>query len=304
MSPEETAALQEAWDEEARKLEPPAADTPPVAEPNADPQPSDTPTDPAAAGEPAPDASGNNPSAEPPPKSDPLASLPAPLREKLSNLDKLSERLRGIEGHIGGLTAGQKRLQELVTASQEAARKVQDAPSQAEVKAALATPEKWQALKDEFPDWSEAVEAFVDSRVAGNAPPPVDVDPLVEAKLSKLLPGVRREISEDILDDIVSGWREDVGSEDFAKWAAEQGDDVAKLIASERVSDAAKLVRLYRNSKVDPGKAIKDARKDALEVATAVPKGATVPAAKSPDDMTPAELWEYEARQRAKQRAS
>lgn len=286
--------MQSVWDEEAAKLSAPAGETlptepEPVAKVVATPEPAPV--------EEAPD---------------PLAGVPDAVREKLAALDKLSERLRNVEGNIGGLSNGQKQIKDLLTASQEAAKKVDDAPTQAAVKAAMQTPERWQSLKTEFPDWSDAVEAFVDSRIAGGAPTGADstaVETLVDAKLAKITPAIRREVAEEFLEGEFGEWKAEVNTPTFVNWLNVQPEEVKALATSERVSAAAKLLRLYRNPTTesapkDPGAEITKARQETLEAATALPKGSHVPPTKSVDDMTEQELWEYEAAQAAKRRTA
>ena len=288
-----SAQMQSVWDEEAAKLAAPEGEIPPTVEA----EPAEVvPTEPVAT--------------EPEAPADPLAGVPDAVREKLASLDKLSERLRNVEGNIGGLTNSQKQIKDLLTASQEAAKKVADAPTQAAVKAAMETPERWQSLKTEFPDWSDAVEAFVDSRIAGGAPTGSDstaVETLVDAKLAKITPAIRREVAEDFLESEFEGWKEDINTPEFIAWLDAQSEEVKALAGSEKISAAAKLLRLYKNppaAPIDPGAEITKARQETLEAATALPKGAHIPAVKSVEDMTPEELWAYEAAQSAKRKAA
>ena len=175
------------------------------------------------------------------------------------------------------------------------------------MQAAAASPEKWQSLKNDFPEWSEAVESFVDSRLAGAVPKaqdPAVVDQLVDKKLAEYVPSLRRELSEELLESEFSGWKDDVKKPEFVEWVNAQNDDMKRLVNSDRLSDAAKLLRAYKQSATDPGAAIQDARQKRLEAATALPKGAHVPQAKQPEDMTVAELWAYEAEQASKRRTA
>ena len=286
--------LRSVWDEEAAKIDAPegaAAPAPAAVEPVVVAAPA-----PAADAQPKPVAKVPR---------DPYAKLPEAVRTKLESVDKLAERVRSMEGNIGGLSEGHRHLKDLLSASQAAAAQVAQAPTQAAVQAAAASPEKWQSLKNDFPEWSEAVESFVDSRIAGVAPQPdaAIIDRLVDEKLAKIAPSIRREVSEDILDNEFEGWREKVNTQEFMTWLGAQDDAVKKLVNSDKVSDASKLLRLYTTPPVDPGKAILDARQQTLEAAASLPKGAHIPAVKSPEDMTPQELWAYEADQAAKRRA-
>lgn len=296
LTAEQVSAL---WDEEAAKLVAPVAEAQPTTEIVAD----------------APAADAAPAKADPVAEADPMAGLPEVLRTKLEGLDKLTDRLRNIEGHIGGLTNGQKQLKDLLTASKEVADKVTDAPTQAEVKAAIQTPEKWNALKAEYSEWADAVESFVDSRIAGAAPAKaIDsaaVDELVDAKLAKLTPTIRKQVVEDYLEGEFGKWKDEVKTKPFTDWFSKQAEEVKSLADSASIGDAAKLLRLYHKpanvavESTDPGAEIAAERKQKLDAAAdALPKGSQKPVTKSTEDMTAAELWEYEAEQRRKKKSA
>jgi hypothetical protein len=63
------------------------------------------------------------------------------------------------------------------------------------------------------------------------------------------------------------------------------------------------MLRLYHKDS-DPAKGIKQERAQRLAVAAGTPKGSVAPRGKAPDEMSPDELWEYEAKQREKQRSA
>lgn len=276
---------QAAWNEEAAILETPAENRPePI---NANPEP--------VAAEPA----------VPEVPADPYAGLPDAVREKLISIDKMADRMRNLEGSIGGLNSGQRQIRDMLAASQQAARHVAEAPTQSAVKAALVTPEKWSALKADFPEWSDAVESYVESRVAGSKQPafdPAEIDRRVEARLAGAAPALRREMAKDVLESQFEGWENTVRTPEFSAWLGQQPDSVRALAASDKVSDAAKLLRGY-TAPVDPGQAIKDRRAQQLGNAASLPKGTKAAPVKSVDDMNETELWAYEAAQRNKAKA-
>ena len=96
------------------------------------------------------------------PKAEPV--IEDPMQVQFASIQK---QLRQLNGHIGGLTSEQKRIKELMQdGANRATSKTDDAPSQNQINQAIANPEKWDALKLDFPDWAEATEEYVNSRLA------------------------------------------------------------------------------------------------------------------------------------------
>ena len=234
-------------------------------------------------------------------KPDPLAEITARLAE-FEN--KLGTRLRNVEGHIGNLNGTQKELKTLMEASKTAANSVGQAPTQSEVKAAAGNPKAWEDLKGDYPEWANATEALLDSRLTG-ANTGFDAKAF-EAEIKQQMRGeteaVRKEIINSSLDAVFPGWKEVVQSEAFDTWQAVQPEAVRALARSEKVGDAAKMLKMYETARLaNPSNAITEQRKQTLAAATSTPKGIrTSTTQKAWADMTMAERWDYEKRQRAK----
>lgn len=232
------------------------------------------------------------------------------LTQAIAKIDKLEGRTRNVEGHIGNLNGQQKTIQEQLAASQLAAREVKDAPTQAQVKAApIGTPE-WESLKSDFPEWADATEKFMDAKLA-NLQAGVDVA-TVEAKvaeaLSKVTGTLTKEIEKRIVDTTLNaqfpGWKNEVNTEPFVKWLQSQNAEIKRLADSDDVGDAATMLSLYKEAKrSNPAQKILDKRQQTLQAAVAAPRGTRPAPTKSVADMTPQELWDYEARQRERSRA-
>ena len=139
--------MQELWNEEAAILQ--AGDAPPAKEEiviaeQASPIP-----------EPEPE------SVEP---EDPLAGLSDTVRAKLAQIDELAQANAQLLHHVKtteGRVATMQRDAEL------ARRQVADAPSQKQIVTATANPEKWDQLKEDFPEWAGAMEEYVTAKMAG-----------------------------------------------------------------------------------------------------------------------------------------
>jgi hypothetical protein len=229
------------------------------------------------------------------------------LREALARVEKLEGRTRNVEGHIGGLTRNQNEIRSTLQAAQAAAAVTKDAPTTGQIKEAIADPEKWSALKTDFPEWADATAEYVDARLAQvkAGPDIAAIEKIVAERVKGETDAVRREIIDTSLDAVFPGWKGEVQSDAFKAWIALQPDTTKKLTASDSVGDAARLLKLYESAKqASPTTQILEQRKQKLAAAVTAPKGVRPSAVKSPDDMTPQELWAYEARQREKRKAS
>lgn len=229
--------------------------------------------------------------------------------EIIARIDKFDARVRNVEGHIGGLTSQQKAFQETLQAAQQAAAKVTNAPTAAEVKDAAASPELWTALKADFPEWAAATEALLDSRLSSlpAALDPDAVQKIVSEQVKGQTEAVRGEIIDSALDAVFPGWKDEVKTEPFGKWLEAQSTEVKALAESPKVGDAARMLRLYEASKDSSvTNSITQNRHSKLNAAASAPTKTVgkAPGPKSVEDMSPDELWNYEAKQRAKRKQS
>ena len=223
-----------------------------------------------------------------------------------AQFEALQSQLRNLNGHIGGLTSEQKRLREMMSAAQTAAQSADKAPTQNQINQAITNPEKWDALKSDFPEWGEATEAYVEARLAGLTPASQDpqvIANLITAEIDKIKPGIYLEAAKTSIDAVFPGWEETVKTPEFQDWKSKQPDDIQALAASDHVRDAVKMLRLYSDKTSPEVARIQDARNKKLNAASSAPsKGDNVPPAKTLDELSPKELWEHEARLREKQR--
>lgn len=192
--------------------------------------------------------------------------VPAVVRERLEALGALPDRLRNIEGNIGGLKS--QITSALATAKSAAEKRGGDAPTEKQVEAALANADAWKQLKVDYPDWAGPVEAeFASIRAElGKAAKPVDVD------------GLKKEVSESVdtrIAEVVDvaeeraylrlkhpDWRQIAKSDEFVAWRKEQAADVQKLCASPSADDA---IEVFDTFKADRQKRATDAAAQAAE---------------------------------------
>lgn len=251
--------------------------------------------------EPVAEKAAPEPAKEAPKVEDIIATSMAKLEEKLNG------QFRQLNGQFGGLKSEQLKMQEaLQTAAAKAAQQVAEAPTEAQQKDAMNDPEEWQRLREAYPDWGDATEKLINSRLAA-VKPAIDsaqIEKLVQERIAGQTAEVRSEIITSSLDAVFPGWLDEVKTETFSKWIESQTPEIQALQMSTKVGDAAKMLRLYEQAKdTSPNANLTAQRKKTLSQAVALPKGEKAIPQKSPDDMSPSELWDYEARQSEKRRA-
>lgn len=308
---------EQVWAEELAKRESTTDDT--SAAPSA-PQAADTQTatnandgvvtddnqEPAAPGAQADDTSASTATGQEP------KNEPDQLAQIMEQIQKLSDSQRNLAGHIGGLKAAQTAMQ---TAMEKARSQTTDgnAPSKGQVADAAKNPEEWESLKKDFPEWAEATEKLLSTRLQTLQAPQggVDVaelDRMVTERAEQLIGPLKQQLIDSHLNGIVPKWKEAVKTEAFGKWFEQQPADVKDLAKSPELEDAARMLRLYADSsKPSPSapetQQLQQTRQQKLAQAAALPKVGSTPAAKTVDSMTEQEFWDHEARRREKSRA-
>jgi len=189
------------------------------------------------------------------------------IRASLAALDpvtKLPDRLRTIEGHIGGLTSLTKELKAAMAQAKTATETMgSEAPTQEQVRVAMKDPARMKQLKEDYPDWAEvfeselgAVYARIDEVAKGSAPVDAsalkteiasDVDKRIGAALQPAVKDAEARARTHAYLDFKHGigWEERIGSNAFETWFAKQPKETQLLSASPSVQDASKLLSLY-----------------------------------------------------------
>jgi hypothetical protein len=202
-----------------------------------------------------------------------------PLVEIRAQLAKFEQGHSTLAGHIGGLQRTTKELNERLATGLSAATQVADAPTQAQVQAAVASPAKWEKLKGEFPEWADATDENIDAKIAARLGAqqfdPAAFDRMISDRMAGQTNAMRKEIIDSTLDAVLDGWQAEVASPRFTTWLAAQPEPVKALANSDRVGDAARMLKLYDKSINAPAPSAKkpvDARQKRLEAAIA-PRG-------------------------------
>jgi len=284
---------QNLWNEEAKKLD--AGDESPAfqsqaAEPDILPQSNDEP----------------NPAPAQEAKVDPLAGLPEEVRIALGKITELETANAQLLHHVktaeGRVAAMQREFQQARQASTMV--NPNDAPSQGAIAAAAKNPEKWEQLKQDFPEWAGAMEEYVGAKLSGmqSGVQAMQVVDYVQEQLAAERAQMKAAIEEARVEGRHENWRDTVNSPDFAQWYAIQPADVKALAESSAARDAIKMLDLFNSVKAKPASDIKQERGARLAAAATSRPGQTPPP-KTIGDMSPEELWNYEAQKREKQLA-
>jgi hypothetical protein len=285
------------WNEEAAKLD--AGDESPAPEVSA-----------AAAGDPPQNESEPEPqAAQPEQPEDPLAGLPEIVRAKLAEIDQLKQANAQLLHHVKTTEGRVAAIQREADLARRAATQVapQDAPSQGQIADAAKSPEEWEQLKQDFPEWASAIDKKLTAELSRLKAPTAGLSPeQVQAMVAEQVAQTKAEMAQAIEEARVEGkydnWRETVNSPEFAQWFSVQAPEVRTLAASSAARDAIRMLDLYHQAKAKPAAEIKQERGARLAAAATTRPGQTPPP-RTVDDMSPEELWNYEAAKREKTRA-
>ncbi len=287
--------MQAVWDEEVKASEAVGSDPAPkqdASAPDEDPQP--IVQDPAT----------------PAVEVDPFASLPEAVRAKLARIDAIEESnaqlmhsLKSTEGRVAA-------MQRASDAAQKAQQSVApgQAPTDGQIASAVQNPEEWDSLQRDYPEFATAMDKKLKAELAGLRAPqgltPEQVSEYVRQQTQANQVEVRRMLQEARIEGKYEDWQEVVKTTDFDAWFKVQQPEVRQLANSDSAKDAIRMLDLFHEAKAKPADVIKQERGARLAAAAAPAKGGNAPPPKSLDDMSPAQLWEYEAKQREKTRAA
>jgi hypothetical protein len=292
LSPEEAQQL---WDEEAAKLD--------ADDQSANQSMATAPEDSLLEDEPIAEEAA--PDVEP---EDPLAGLSDVVRAKLAQIDELATANAQLLHHVktaeGRVAAMQREFQQARVAQQQVAP--QEAPSQGQIVNAAKNPEKWEQLKEDFPEWAGAMEEYVASKL-GSVQPQQGLDPqqvaaFVQQQVDQTKVEMRQAIEEARVDGKYENWKDTVNTLEFTQWFTVQSPEIRSLANSDSARDAIRMLDLFHDTKKRSASDIRQERGQRLAAAATTRPGQTPPP-KTLDDMSPEELWNYEAAKREKTKA-
>lgn len=167
---------------------------------------------------------------------DPWKDVPPVVRQELEALRALPIQIRNLAGHIGGLNS--KLESALATAKAAATEKAGAgaAPSEKQIQAAMANPDAWKKLKEDYPDWAEPLEQEFGrvrgeiAELAKKTAPAVDVSALK----TEVTSGVNAALAAgfDAAEERAfvrlkhPEWKTTVNTPEFKAWTLEGGPSV------------------------------------------------------------------------------
>ena len=228
------------------------------------------------------------------------------MKQALARITELetanSQLLHHVKTAEGRVAAMQREFQQARQAQQSVAP--QDAPTQGDIAAAAKNPEKWEQLKQDFPEWAGAMEEYVGAKLNGmqSGVQANQVIEYVQAQQAELRNQMQAAIEEARVEGKYENWKETINTSDFAQWFAIQPPEVRALADSPQGKDAIKMLDMFNSVRTKPASEIRQERGARLAAAATTRPGQTPPP-KTLDDLSPEELWNYEASQREKTKA-
>jgi hypothetical protein len=230
---------------------------------------------------------------------DPYEGLHPDVRARLERFDQLEANMPQL---INELKSAQGRVKALQSEWDKA--KAGTAPSQNQIAAAAKDSEKWAALKQDFPEWGEGISEYVDSRLgqlAGSGLSAEQIEQMVADRANANTAALEKKFNEALVSVKHKNWKQDVKTPEFAAWFQAQDAQTKALADSTDGFDAIEMLDRFQADKAKPVAAVKQDRQRKLEQAvTSASKPGTAPVAKSFEDMTPEEQWNYLAQNRDK----
>jgi hypothetical protein len=188
--------------------------------------------------------------------------------------DPLLKRVRHLEGKFGTVNSTLNKLVQL--AETQTARQGHEAPTREQIEAATQSNEKFETLKEEFPEWAEAMtEQSASLKADIKADIKDDLDGLVSREDAERMAeaartqarhyarldgwfdrsGTRLAARAEELGTFGS-WEEIVADSKFGDWLEGQALETQELADSPNASDAITLLDLYvgfeENTTIDP----------------------------------------------------
>lgn len=238
------------------------------------------------AAEPAADATG----------AQPAAAKPAPEDPVTKRFDAMEQQLKRAEGRIAEMQSAAAK------AAKQAAAAGDKAPTQAAQTAALKSPEKWEALRKEFPEWGDATEEFLRANLVQPVPAGLSEEAVAD-RVDQALKA--REIAR--VERKHQGWLDTVKTAEFLAWKDKQSDAVKALGASDFAEDAIDMLDQFAKSRLPTKTEVQAQRTTRLAAAAATPRvNRPTQTARDDNELSPQEIWaqESERRRQAKQAAA
>jgi hypothetical protein len=206
------------------------------------------------------------------------------MSSRVATLQATEQRLKQAESRIGSIT------NELHAARKVADSAVKSAPTAAQIEAAAASDEKWEALKTDFPEWAEAFDGRFDKKLAASVK---ELREAIKAELKEEVGGNTAEnLDLKLLSVVKRNWRTTIASKEWKDWLVTQPPERQALVNSEKAEDAIDLIDSFEQTQKQPAKTateIAAERKQRMKQSV-LPQGGKATPPKSEADMSAAEL--------------
>jgi hypothetical protein len=227
-------------------------------------------------GEPAAPAEQATPAPEPakaePAAPDPWEGVSPALKTQFESLAAQSQReIDALKHQVSSNNGRMGALQKQLEAAQAAARATATAPNKRQITDAIRVPEKWAKLKEDFPEWVEAMDERLSAERESQAPA-VDINGIkteitgtLAQQIAEAEARARTYARIDVKHD---GWQDTLKTPDFKAWFTKAPADMQALGASDKAGDAIKVLDAYEAHRTQAAEAAEaQAAKDAASKA-------------------------------------
>lgn len=191
-------------------------------------------------------------------ESDPWEGVPPIVRQTLEGITgkmgAFENTSRSLKETAGRIQSENAKFEKMMATAQAAAKTVEDSPSKSQISAAATSVDKWKQMKEDFPEWTDAMDERLAAERAGMSIPKADVKADMDAfantfgeSVSKAISaseGRAREVAR--LDSKYEDWEDRVNDPEFKTWVTTQPPEIAALVDSTKAKDAIRMIDLYK----------------------------------------------------------
>jgi hypothetical protein len=198
--------------------------------------------------------------------------------------ERITNRLRNIEGKFGGLKSEVMRLEAAQQAASETRSAGEATPTAAQIQEAVKSGPAMESLRKDFPEF---VDAFEEER---GRTPQIDVDSLkneLREEFKKETGAyVTREQNQSevekarqmaVLDFHHPDWETTIGTQEYNDWLMSQPEETVALTKSASARDALKVLDSYRDFTASPPPSLTASSRQRLESAVTPTQGRASP---------------------------
>jgi hypothetical protein len=207
-----------------------------------------------------------------------------------AEFQKLSQRMRNLEGNLGGIKSALSRLsgreqQQAIDDATDAAKAAGgDAPTKQQAREALKSGDKFEQFAKEFPEWGEAMQELLLMNGQGGS---VDAESILQQADQRATERVEK-LKSTIVESRHRGWEKVVKTPEFNAWFDSQGDEVKALAESDNPVDVIEVLDRYSALQKPQSNSPGNKKPSNNRLAQAVPptngRTSTVSSAPSEDD--------------------